>query len=78
MVANIWDTRSVPDEQQSKASTSYSRWRYLVGLQLGEMIGDQDRAFQIIHEYGILQLGIDYDDLVTVEQMVEKLKDHQS
>ena len=72
---SIWTNCPPPTGQQNKNSTSYSRWRYLVGSQLGEMIGDQDRAYQIIHEYGVNQLGIDFDDLVTVDEMADRLKD---
>lgn len=70
---SIWASRSVPAGDQTKATTSYSRWRYLVGERLGELLGDQDLAYQRIHEYGVRQLGIDFDDQLSVDQMADKL-----
>ncbi len=71
---NIWHNEETPGYNKSKRHTAFSKWRVLVMERLGQLNGQgEDAAVQRMHAYGLTQLGVDYDNNVTAEELAAKL-----
>lgn len=72
-MASIWHHDETPGYDKGKAHTSFSKWRVLVMERAGQLIGSEDDAVLKMHAYGLRQLGLDYDQGVTAEDLAVKL-----
>lgn len=73
-MASIWHNDEQPGYDKGKAHTSFSKWRVLVMDRTAELIGGNwMQARDRMHLYGLNQLGIDYDDNLTAEDLAQKL-----
>lgn len=74
MSANIWHQDETPGYDKGKKDTSFSKWRVLVMERAGQLMpGGEDAAVLKMHDYSLRQLGLDYDQGVTAEELAAKL-----
>lgn len=72
--ASIWHNSETPGYDKGKAHTSFSKWRLLVVERLVELSGmSEDDAILVLHDYGRLQQGLDYDKGLTAEQVATEI-----
>lgn len=76
-MASIWHNDETPGYDKGKAHTSFSKWRVLVMERAGQLLGSEDEAVLKMHDYGLRQLGLDYDGGVTAEDLATKLASNQ-
>jgi hypothetical protein len=71
---NIWHRDETPGFDKGKKDLGFNRWRILIMERTAELTqaGEQD-AVQRLHQYGLQNLGIDYDSGVTAEDLSAKL-----
>lgn len=72
--ANIWHHNEVPGYDRNKSNIGFNRWRILILERVAQItLLGQDDAVARLHDYGLEQLGCDYDDQVTAEEISQKL-----
>lgn len=72
--ANIWHQEETPGYDKCKREMGFNRWRILVVERTAQLTGiDEDDAVQRLHAYGLNALGLDYENLVTAEDLSQKL-----
>ena len=71
---NIWHRDETPGFDKTKREMGFNRWRILVVERTAQLTGNgTDDAVQRLHAYGLKALGLDYENLVTAEDLSQKL-----
>jgi hypothetical protein len=71
---SIWDNTVEPSYDLAKQDVAFSQWRVAVMDCLTSLSGkDQTDSVQKMHQYGLAQLGLDYEDNVTAQELASKL-----
>lgn len=71
---SIWAQETLQGYNVGKADTSFTKWRVLIMDRLAEIWSvDQEVAVRRLHQHGLYQLGIDFDNGVTAEDLAQKL-----
>lgn len=71
---NIWHQEETPGYDKCKREMGFNRWRILVVERITQLTGiDEDDAVRRLHAYGLKALGLDYENLVTAEDLSQKL-----
>lgn len=73
-MASIWSKDETPGYDKGKADLGFHRWRILAIERLDQLTqAGEDDAIARLHQYGLQDLGINYDDGVTAEALASKL-----
>lgn len=73
-MASIWHNTETPGFDKNKSNVGFTRWRVLVMQRTAELTGlGEDDAVKRIHDYGLAQLGVDYDSNITAEDLSQTL-----
>jgi hypothetical protein len=69
---NIWHSSETPGYHKTKANMGFNRWRILI-VERTDQLTSRDDAVSRLHQYGLKQLGLDYENQVTAEEVSQKL-----
>lgn len=74
MAINLWHHEEEQGYDKNKSTTAFTKWRVLVMERLGELNGQGNpKAVQTMHEYGLANLSLAYEDNITAEDLAQKL-----